>query len=389
MAKKNKVKNRKFNVNAVVSTLKVETGRSRKIQSGIVPYGERNTYPNDVYEATRLSPTGKGCVKNLTKYTFGLGLEDGGDIVVNRMGQTLNDVVRLATFQRSWLNAYTLHFNFNLMGQITEITVVDIRFVRKTRDLLKARIGLFKRGSAVFSRGDEVDIFLYMPDFLKEQITADGGFKKFKGNIYYYTDDGQIYSLANGDASLPSAQLENEVQTFNFASINNSMSASGLIKIPFLQNDENHKKEIEAQIASMRGAANAGSILTMEVPPNIDGGANNVNLFESFDQNNIDKMYVEQVKNAEGNILKEYMQPKILLGVSDNGMFNQSSFQDASDYYNSQTQPDTLIIERSFNNFWSNTVWVSELSEVKINRLPFFNSPEEDNGSDSNNDTGN
>lgn len=387
MAKKNK-KNKKFNVSSVISGLKIDSGRSRTLHSGVVPYGENNTYPNDVFEATRLSPTAKGCVKRLLEYIFGKGIIGGNDVIVNRKGETLNQVFRVATWQYSWLRAYSLHFNFNLFGEITEISNVDIRFIRKTQNLLKARIDIYNKNSAIFATGEKVEIFLYDPDNFKYHVKEDEGINNFKGNIYYFTENNNIYSLASGDASLPSAQFESESQVYNIANINNSFNASGLLKIPYKQNNEEYVKEIKSELAKMKGAGNAGGIIVMEVPPNIDGNTNNISVFEKFEQNNIDKMYVEQNKQAENNILKEYNMPKILLGISDNGMFNQASFQDASDYFNSNTAGGRSVMEASFNKFWSNTIFSNELNNIEIEPLPFFNKPEDTNGSTSNNDTG-
>lgn len=382
---------KQFDIKAVTLGLRIDSGKSRTLKGGVIPYGENNTYPNEVFQAMRLSPTAKGCVKRRSEYTFGEGLKDGGDIIVNRRGETLNQIVRNISYQFSWLDSYVLHFNYNLLGQITEISTVDIRFVRKTSDLLRAKIDIFKRNAAVFASGKSVEIFLYNPDELKNQIKEDGGLKKFKGNIYYYTVNNQIYSLATGDASLPSAQLQSEIQVYNYASIMNGFSADGVIKIPTMQNDGEEKRNIEAQIRAMSGSGNAGSKLVMEVPLNTAGTQNNVNIFEPFQLSNIDKMFVEQTKNAETNILSEYNTPKILLGVSDNGMFNQASFADASDYFNTNTGPQRKSVEDSLNNFWPNTIFYNEVEKLELQPLPMFKIAESeggDDGSNSNDDTG-
>jgi len=99
----------------------------------------------------------------------------------------------------------------------------------------------------------------------------------------------------------------------------------------------------------MRGAENAGKSLVVTTPLNNQGDAKDFTMVEHLTPTNIDKLFVNQNKKAEQDILKTFTMPKILLGISDEGMFNQASFNDAFNYKNADTEGDRKIIERVFN----------------------------------------
>jgi hypothetical protein len=73
--------------------------------------------------------------------------------------------------------------------------------------------------------------------------------------------------------------------------------------------------------------------------------------------------------------------PEILLGVSNQGMFNQESFQDAFNYMNNDTERDRIKVEKAYNQFWPETTFSSELSEIEIIPLDEMTKNGDDTGS--------
>jgi hypothetical protein len=100
------------------------------LENSLIEYGLGNLYPSRVFEIFRNSPTAGGCSKRKAEFLFGLGIENG-DFVVNRHGETLNDIYNIVTRDFSKMDGYVLHFNTNLLGEIVEIQNVDIRYIRK------------------------------------------------------------------------------------------------------------------------------------------------------------------------------------------------------------------------------------------------------------------
>ena len=371
---------KQIDVKAITSGLKTKSAGNMGLTGyDFVRYGKDDKYPTETFEAIRLSPTAKGCVDRKTQFVFGLGVDDTG-IIVNRHGDTLNQVLRKAINTYSWLNSYVFHFNYNLLGEIIEIQNVDIRYCRKKTGLKKGMIDQFSNGRSTFL-SQRAEIFLYDYENLAQQIEDDEGFDNFNGNLFYWTVDGTIYTLSSADASLNSAQFESSVQVYNYATIENGFSASGVIKLPSLQNGDD-KEAFDKEIAALKGAANAGGLVSVELPQNIEGKNENVNMFEPFTIQNIDKMFVNQTKDSKEHILREFRIPEILLGTSPDGMFNQESFADAAIYYNNETEGDRLMLQESFNKFWENTVFKSQLNTIEIQPLDMSKfKKEEPNGS--------
>ena len=56
--------------------------------------------------------------------------------------------------------------------------------------------------------------------------------------------------------------------------------------------------------------------------------------------------------------------PKVLLGVSDSGMFNQASFNDAFNYKNADTEGDRKIIEEEFEKILECSIFPLEIVEI-------------------------
>jgi hypothetical protein len=98
----------------------------------------------------------------------------------------------------------------------------------------------------------------------------------------------------------------------------------------------------------------------------MEGKMNAVNLFEPFQQNNIDRMYVEQSKSARSSILTEFLMPEVMLGKVDSGIFNQQQYQEAFNYVNALTETDRMLVEKAFNKFWENTIFYNQLDRIKI-----------------------
>lgn len=392
MAKK-KFRKGQISAKAVVNEIKVNSLPSSVFANTtggeIVPYGLDNIYPQRIFDAISKSPTAKGCVKRLREFVFGLGTE-GGTEIVNREGETLNDVLSGAIDSYAKYFGFALHFNFNIFGQITEISVVDLRFIRKTADLKTAIIGEW--GLNAFSAFQDImiEVDLYNPETLEERITLAGGIEKYKGQLLYFSADQQIYPTALIDSASTSANYEFESQIYTFANIKNGFSGNTIIKFPGMELGEESQEErgsdidvnridqirntddedqsgiskLQEELEAMHGSESAGSTLVVQVPVGINGEFKDFKMVENLTPTNVDNMFVNQNEKAENNILKVYTTPMILLGVASDGMFNQESFNDAFNYKNADTEGDRVVIERVFNLFLPQSVFLQKEIDI-------------------------
>ena len=129
-----------------VTTQSIVDGASPFINlDGRIGWGENDFYPQIMKDIYINSPTMKGVVNVRGEFIKGMGIENGGDIIVNRNNETLNDVFDKAIDDYKWINGFIFHFNFNAFGQIVEIQNMDIRLFRLKRNDDKKKGGEIDR----------------------------------------------------------------------------------------------------------------------------------------------------------------------------------------------------------------------------------------------------
>ena len=116
------------------SKLKIDSRTDKSYNSsslGIQTIGKRNDYYQRLKEITRASGTATSCLQIKKKFVNGKGFSDEiGNIVVNRLGHTLNYIRSQATNDICDYGGATLHFNFNQNYRISEIFHVPFEFCR-------------------------------------------------------------------------------------------------------------------------------------------------------------------------------------------------------------------------------------------------------------------
>ena len=366
----NSRKNRgKLNSKAAISEARVE----RHVYNGfgspneIVPYGVDNLYPDRIIDAIKESPTAKGCVERLRYFIFGQGLAVGGDTTVNREGETLNDILNQSIRDYSKLNGFCLHFNFNALGQIVEIFNVQMEYVRKHKTLDKVDIGIWDRKNVTYYGDKYITLDLYETKSPIRQM-MDEGIDNYKGQIYFFSGDSNIYPDAKIEGSTLSAEYEKEAQVYPYANIRNSFSATSIVKLPTLTNGEKSNEQTEAlqqNLRSLHGAEHAGSSIVVPVTVGDSGEPKDFKMVENLAPTNVDSLFTNQNASAERALLKTFMMPEILLGVSSSGMFNQAAFNDAFDYKNADTEQDRKIIEREFTKIITSSIFNVPNIEIK------------------------
>lgn len=358
----------KLNTRVAINNIKLDS-LPLFVYSGsndIIPWGIDNLYPHRILTAIKKSPTALGCIKRQSEFIFGNGdISGAGEIVVNRNGETLNDIIwQCIRHGYSTLYGYGLHFNFNALGQISEIFFVNAEYIRKKRNLKEVEYGVFRADYGVFLQQNNIIVDLYDIATVREKFHHD-----YNGQIEYYSKDSEIYPTSPIDSAIISASYEMEAQIYPYANIKNGFSGNTIIKYPSLSQGEDADKEankIQEDIRKLHGSENAGSSLVISVPTNANGEMGNAKIVEHLSPTNVDTLFVNQNAKAENDILKVYNMPKILLGISSDGMFNEASFNDAFNYKNSDTETDRKAIERHFNKFLKYSIFGID----KINLTP-------------------
>jgi len=330
----------------------------------IIPFGLDNLYPQRIENAIQSSPTAMGCIDRLKYFIKGQGFTVG-ETVVNRDGETLNDILNQCVDDYVKFSGFALHFNFNLIGKIAEIFTIPLEYLRKDRKLKHVQMGIWDTRSRLYSN-EFITFDLYGEcDPISQMVY--GGFESYKGQIMYFTRDGRIYPNSTAQTCTMSSEYEKEVQLYSLANVRNSFSANNIIKLPTMfagEKGQDQVNKLSDELQNAHGAGNAGASIVVPVTVGTSGEVKPFQMVESLNPTNVDALFTNQNQSAERTILKTFMMPEILLGVSSQGMFNQAAFNDAFDYKNADTEQDRKIIEREFASFLKNSVWGIESLEI-------------------------
>lgn len=103
------------------SNVRVDTNYQQQL--GIQSYGDDNLYPQTVRNIIAASSTGSECADRLTDFIEGNGFREVAfsEYVVNRKGDTTDDIHALVCRDVADFNGLALHVNYNVYGQIVEL----------------------------------------------------------------------------------------------------------------------------------------------------------------------------------------------------------------------------------------------------------------------------
>lgn len=358
--------NLKIAVNSIQRTLHVErlSVNIAYPADQIIPYDNDNLYPNKVKAIAQRSGTTMSAIKTQASFLSGDGFNQM-KIKVNKDGQTLWDILRHIATSKSWFYGYALHFNYNMLGQITSITPINFETIRWHKSLQKFVYNPDWAKRYIF-RKDEIEYMPFNPDpeIVLNQIKEAGDIDQYNGQILYWIPNlNDYYTVCNFDDVLDDAQFEAEVKLYSLSSVQNDYSLSGIISYPKTIDSAEGKEKIQKELKGDTGSGNAGGIRVVSAP--VQEEFKSWKWFTPISRNNIDGLHTNQIERAKFNIYASFRQPPILNGVSNDGMFNEATFADAFNYYNAATETERKEIEGELNKIISFSIWAN-IGEIQI-----------------------
>jgi hypothetical protein len=335
-------------------------------------YDRDNLYPNKIKSMAKRSQTCTTAIETESKFVIGQGFSDENlnDLVINREGQTLGDMLSHASNERSTFKGFALHFNYNIFGEIIEAQEIAFETLRWHKDLDKL---VYRRDwSCRISQvnNPQITYHLFNPDKAVEQMNESGGVDEYNGQVLYFIPKKQeLYTTCRFDHALDDVQFEHESGLYKLRNIQNDYSSGYVFKYPKRIENELEKDNVKREQGKLRGSNNAGKSVTIPVNPSEMQAMGNMKLIEEIPRTGIDKMFTKQNEDTRFNIYAAFQQPPILNGISKDGMFNQESFLDAFDFYNSVTESGRKELERVFSKFLEVSIW--GIDKVEILPLDF------------------
>lgn len=347
---------------------------------GIQSYGEYNDYPQQVQEVINASGTGKTCVGVYSKFVFGKGFRDSRlyDLKLNHLGHTSDTILELITKDLAAFGGFALHFNWNRNFSILEIQYIPIetlRFEKMASDGSFNRVAYHpdwgKRHQRL-RRWDKKDIVWYDlfnpdPEVIALQVELAGGWDKYNGQIYYYSNEGdRTYPLPICDPVLTDMNTEEGISNVSNRNVRNNFMPSGML-VDFTNMDETEEQEnsTEEDLLEYQGDENAGKLMYVQCK-----SKDEMPQFVPFVNNNFASAFTATEKSVETKIGKAFNQPPILRAETVSANFGADVMKQAYNYYNSVTENERLLLERVFTEIFS--YWNKQLGvDFRINPLSY------------------
>jgi hypothetical protein len=282
---------------------------------------------------------------------------------INSKGLTVDKLIRKTAFSKGEFNGIAWHLNFNGLGEVTEVTPINFEYCRLgilTNDLKIAVYddwGKTKRKN--FKKTDVEFIDVYNPDQVLRQAELLGGIEHYKGQILYWTPNGLEYPLTDFDAVLEDMITEAQTKRFKANTSAKNFLASHILITgkEEVSEDENGKPiddgGLATQLENFQGGDGSGTILWMQRESNEES----IDL-KKVEIQDYDGLYEYTENSSRDNIIGAFNIPPVLLVRTSGTLGTSKEISDATDFYNSFTAYDRLIIEELlkevFSRFYEN-----------------------------------
>ncbi|MBP0904850.1 hypothetical protein ACFSKN_04715 [Mariniflexile gromovii] len=289
--------------------------------------GIDNLFPNLVETLINISVTSKICVDKVAKSIYGKSFGKIGKTIVNKDGQTLNEVLRIASREYAKHNNLFIHVGYNLLFEITSIKVIPFTQVRigKQDDLgysgkyiiadweNKPKADSFK----IYNRYNPIE------SVIQSQIENAGDIRNYKGQILHLSKySNSVYSLTDLNTVLNEALSENNYQLFRVNGGEKGFQNTKLIVVQPFANDDDRRGFLN-KLKDLEGAENSGNILLLESSNMTDDLGSQIKLDDLTSEFN-DTLFEYSEAQSEKNICKAFGVPLMLVNSSDNGLFGNS-----------------------------------------------------------------
>jgi len=304
---------------------------------GIHNFGDDNAYPSLIKSLIGSSVTAKQCVDINAKYIYGKGFEfvdsvtDKSQLIVNKRGININQLLRITSKEFSEQNNIFLHVNYNALYEVVSVDLLQVTDTRIGKIDSSGYSGKYinynnwdKSKGKKIERKDFniIDKFNPNPAVIEKQVEAAGGWNKYKGQVLHITSDfSELYALSDADCILMDCDSQYKAAVFK-----NSILRKGFVGTKLFitkpMKDDFERDDFEQTIRDLQGVENPG-VLHLEalLPSDI---LTDQLIVQNVDSNINDKMFESTEKSCKINIIDAFGVPSILVNSSDNSIFGNS-----------------------------------------------------------------
>lgn len=268
-----------------------------------IKYGEDNKYPDYLTYLFNKSAKHSAIISGKAFYIFGEGFENG-DVVVNRLGETLNDVAKKANLDVELYAGFRLEIIWNAARKVKEIYHVDYSTIR----VGKNGGYWWKENWDILNRDEEIFIPAFNPNNpVGSQIFA---YNEYRPKTRYYP-------LPEYVGSNNFIETDIEISKYYLSAIRNGMTPSKMIQFFSGEPSEDKKREIEHRMTQkFAGAENAGRFFLVFNPVNASKQVE----VDDLSATDLDKHMIELNKTCQQEIFSGHrVTSPMLFGIKTEG----------------------------------------------------------------------
>jgi len=327
---------------------------------GIINYDDDNAYPQRVLYTIASSGIGVSCVNLYSKYIQGQGFADSVfyKAVVNRFGLTNDELLRLCATDYARFKGFAIHVKYNPLLEVNELSWVPFWWCRKSlpdSNMYSSKIVVYddwdrNKGGYKKDKAKELDLYNPDADVISKQIETAGGYENYKGQIFYFTGNGNEYPTAPCDAVLEDLETDSQIKLYNWRCVKTGFINQSVMTVLGEFADDKEREEYMRGIEGFQGAENSNSILVLEAKTKED-----VAVITPLSTNINDKLFQFTKESVVGSVIQCFNQPKILLSIEEAGSLSDASkLNQAKVYYDEVTYSDRLVFEECFTKLFKN-----------------------------------
>lgn len=349
-------------------------------------YGKDNLYPQRMRNLIYSSHTGGACCERYQTFIEGNGFYDTAfsEYECNRAGDTVDDVFRLVAHDMAMYHGFALHVNYNIMGQIVEVSHIPFEACRLEEESNDGRVVYInyhpdwtghktRKGKYIRVSLDNVSkIYTFNPrrEVVQAQIIKSGGIEHYKGQILWFSADGKWeYPRPIYDKVVTNLSTDEGLDNVKYRNVRNNFLLAGMLthkKGASLGIDEDGNQIAEGDLTSgisesldiFQGDENACSIMDVTIEQDEDKPE-----FTSFEANNFDKKFECTESSVTKSIYISFGQEVFYRIINGSLGFSTEIMSEAFRYYSSYTSSQRRAISRAFKRIFDNWYMKANLSD--------------------------
>lgn len=342
-------------------------------RSDVYTWNGDNAYPSLINQLVESSVTASASLRKVRKALYGKGFTDG-NMVVNKKGQTLNQVLRIASSELIKHGNVFINVCYNGKFKANQIYIIPCEHVRVGLSDDWGYSGKFvvydnwdkSQGKISYDDFQVIDRYNSQPNVIESQIKKQGSLLKYKGQILHIMQEEthEIYGKSALKPAIKDMVLEDSSATFRMNGSKKGFLNNKMIIVKKFT-DDTARERFTQNIKKMQGAEGTGHVFVFEtdgLTEDLEGSLKLQDITSDFN----DKIFQYSDEKALKSISTTMGCYTVLIDTSDNSVFGNGSetLLNAKKMLFNDMEEERDILEENFNMIFSK--WHEQVSEKKI-----------------------